>query len=72
MMFSNDDLTPLDVSTPLNAALMLGKAGGMTGGLIDEENHGETRESIRESQPLVEADLQQDPRTYIVVGSPHS
>ena len=72
MMFSNGDLTPLDVSTPLNAALMLGKAGDMTGGLIDEENHAETRESIRESQPLVEVDLQQDPRTYIVVGSPHS
>ena len=49
MMYSNGDLTPLDVSTPLNAALMLGKAGEMTGGLIDEENHAETRERIRES-----------------------
>ena len=71
MIMSNGDVTPVDVSTPLNAAQMLAK-GGEISGVLDDENHGETHESVRGSQPLVEADLQQDPRTYIVVGSPHS
>ncbi len=56
MMLSNGDVTPMDVSTPLNTTHLLGKAIGMSGGL-DDESHGEIREILRDSQPLVEADL---------------
>ena len=38
-MLANGDVTPMDVSTPLNAAEMLGKPVEMNGGL-DDENQG--------------------------------